>query len=682
MPRSVPEAEVLGPARYAQVVVDDAPLHLDRPLDYVIPADVVLAAGHRVEVALRGRRTKGLVVSTSLTTDVAPAQLRPLGRDLGGFAWVDDEEIDLLRWAADRYGAPLGDVIRHALPGRVIDVERRATRAGWWPPAPSAAAPRVAEPEPSEASGWPRYGAAGLRLLDASTDGAGSFLWQPLPGEVLPDRLGELALACLRGGRDVLLIVPDPASPTASGVLEIARAWAETVGEDTTSVAVDVRGGPTARVLYRDWLRCRAGTVRVVVGERGATFMPLRRLGLAIVLDEASPVHKERRSPRHHVREVVFERARRAGAVGLAVGAVPSAVVWRHLGDGRLTLVRADEAQIEATRPRVLLATGELEARARISRAGMGVLRQALDTGGYGVVLAARRGEGRALVCSRCGDVVRCTSCAAAVARTEQAGWWCATCGARSQRAPACVRCGPGALSPLAAGAQRLGEELRRSLSGTVVVLEGYAQDVPPPPAILVMTRGSVLDRPPPLGRVHAVVLPDLDGALRRPVLDAAEDALRLAFAVAGWTVSTPATAQDASTSGADTAGGVQVVVETREPDHHAMRALKAWDPALFWEEESALRAAVRLPPHTHAIRLEHHGGRGSVAGGLTARLRAALAPGDDLVGPLPLGEGSVAYLVRSVDRLATLDALRPLREESSRAGVDLRLDVDPVDLG
>jgi primosomal protein N' (replication factor Y) len=361
---------------------------------------------------------------------------------------------------------------------------------------------------------------------------------------------------------------------------------------------------------------------------------------------------------------------------------VPSAVAWRHLGDGRLTLVRAESELIEATRPRVLLATGELEARARISRAGMSVLRQSLEAGGYGVVLAARRGEGRALVCSRCGDVVRCTSCAAAVARTDQGGWWCVTCGARSQRAPACVRCGPGALSPLAAGAQRLGEELSRSLDGRVVVLEGYAQDVPPPPAILVMTRGSVLDRPPPLGRVHAVVLPDLDGALRRPVLDAAEDALRLAFAVAGWPVSHPAASQDAGSSGIDTAGGVQVVVETREPDHHAMRALKAWDPALFWVEESALRAAVRLPPHTHAIRLEHHGGRGSVAGGLTARLREALAPGDDLVGPLPLAEGSVAYLVRSVDRLATLGALRPLREEFSRAGVDLRLDVDPVDLG
>jgi hypothetical protein len=37
---------------------------------------------------------------------------------------------------------------------------------------------------------------------------------------------------------------------------------------------------------------------------------------------------------------------------------------------------------------------------------------------------------------------------------------------------------------------------------------------------------------------------------------------------------------------------------------------------------------------------------------------------------------------VRSSDRPATLSALRPLRDRLSRQGVELRVDVDPVDLG
>lgn len=677
MPRSEPDASHpadLGsgghPRPIAQVVLDAAPLHLEGPLDYLIPTGMTAAVGQRVEVTLRGRRAKGLIVGLAERSDVPAAKLRPVARMLGDFPWVRDDELDMLRWAAGRFAAPLGDVVRAALPNRVIDVERIATKDGWFPADPvQGTDPRrqrtaaieggPAAPHPTTEA-WRSYGAGGAELRTAVREGSGSFLWRPLPGEDVAARLVELARDCLAGGRDVLLIVPDPASPTADALLSALDVE-----------AVDVRGGPSERAAYRAWLRCRVGAVRVAVGERGAAFLPLERLGLAIVLDEASPVHKERRSPRHHVREVVLERARRAGGVGLAVGTVPSAIARSLVVDGRLTAVVGDRASEEARRPRVRLETGDMEARARISRAGVGVLRDALARGGYGVVLAARRGEGRSLVCTRCGDVVRCSACSASIARRSGGGWWCHACGTSSSRAPTCMRCGPVELAPLAAGAERLAAELARTLDGTVAVLEGYAAEVPDPPAILVMTRGSVLDRAPSAAPVHGVVLPDLDGALRRPVLDAAEDALRLAFAVAGWIVAGRGTAVTED-------GGPDVVVETRDPDHHALRALAAWDPDLFWEAESVLRQAVRLPPAVAVLRIEVHG--------RDVDLRHLVVPvlpvGDQLVGPLPLDGSASAFLVKCVDRRATLAALRPVREELSRRGADVRLDVDPVDLG
>jgi primosomal protein N' (replication factor Y) (superfamily II helicase) len=671
----------------AKVVLDAAPLHLDGPLDYLIPDGLTCGVGQRVEVTLRGRRSKGLVVGVAGSSDVPLAKLRPIARTLGEHTWVRPDELELLRWAAARFGAPLGDVVRAALPSRVIDVERIATKDGWFPartstslgpddPSSSIETAETVAGEAGEAGevdeadeehhddvGWQPYGRTGAALCAAVRGGAGSFLWRPLPGEDIAARLVELARGCLAGGRDVLLIVPDPGSPTADAVLgSLASLDVE---------AVDVRGGPSDRSSYRAWLRCRVGAVRVAVGERGAAFLPMARLGLAIVLDEASPVHKERRSPRHHVREVLLERARRAGGVGLAVGTVPSAVAWSLVADGRLTPVVGDRVSEEARRPRVRLETGRTEARARISRAGIALLRQALERGGYGVVLAARRGEGRSLVCTRCGDVVRCTACGASVARRSDGGWWCHACGTTSPRPPTCRRCGPGELAPLAAGAERLAAELARTLEGRVEVLEGYAAAVPAPPAVLVMTRGSVLDRPPQGAPVHGVVLPDLDGALRRPVLDAAEDALRLAFAVAGWTVA-------GREPGASDGDGPDVVVETRDGDHHALRALVAWDPELFWEAESALRQAVRLPPAVALLRLEVHG----PAVDLRRLVAPALPRGDQLVGPLPLSASASAFLVKCDDRRATLDALREVREELSRRGADVRLDVDPIDIG
>jgi primosomal protein N' (replication factor Y) (superfamily II helicase) len=228
---------------------------------------------------------------------------------------VRPDELEVLRWAAARFGAPLADVLRHALPNRTVDVERRAAEAGWFPPGWRCGRVPTPRRPGALAEAWRAYGGPGGSLRAAVAAGAGSFLWRPLPGEDVAARLAELTQLCLAHDRDVLVLVPDPGSPTADAVLTSAG-----------DLAVDLRGGPVPRTVYRRWLLARTGQARVVVGERGAAFVPLERLGLAVVLDEANPAYKERRSPRHHAREVVLERARRAGGVGLLVGTVPSAV--------------------------------------------------------------------------------------------------------------------------------------------------------------------------------------------------------------------------------------------------------------------------------------------------------------------------------------------------------------------
>jgi primosomal protein N' (replication factor Y) (superfamily II helicase) len=635
-------------------VVEVEPLHLDRPFDYLVPDDVEVVAGQRVQVSFAGRRVRGLVVEVAASSDVPLARLRPLAKVLGDHVWVREDELEVLRWAAARFGAPLADVVRHALPARTIDVERRAADAGWFPPGAERRPSSDPPPDPIQlAANWEVYGDGGRTLLDAARDGAGSFVWRPLPGEDLGARLAELTQVTLAGDRDVLVIVPDPASPAADAVVRAAG-----------DLAVDLRGGPSPRVAYKRWLEARCGAARVVVGERGAVFTPLERLGLAVVLDEANPALKERRSPRHHARDVVLERARRAGGAGVVVGTVPSAVAWRLLRERRVTAVVPSREAERRARPRVQVVTGQDQPRARLLRESVAALRAATDAGAYGVLLAARRGEGRAVVCRRCGERLSCPTCASSLGVPEERGaLLCEGCGWSARRVPPCRVCGEREVVPLAAGAVRLGSELARTFAVPVAVLEGYGQPAPPPPAVLVMTRGSVLDAPP--GIVGAVVLADLDGSLRRPTLDAAEDALRLACTLAGWTV-----------HGRRDPGSSRVVVQTREPEHHAIAALAAWDPGGFWRTEVGVRAPLRFPPLAHAMRIEVGPG---ADGDVTALLRGSLAEGDELLGPLPV-EGRSGYLLKSSDRDATLQALRPLRESWSKAGVEVRLDVDPVD--
>lgn len=655
-----------GSGTYARVIVEVEPFHLDRLFDYTVPDDLddPVQVGSRVEVLFAGRRRPGVVAELSDHTDVAPSRIRPLRRVLGPHAWMRPEDLDIVRWAAERFGAPVADVVRHALPRRTVDVERRAEAAGWFPPGTGRRPASDPAPDPERlAEAWAAYGAGGEGLLEACRSGEGAHFWRPLPDEDIAARLAELVQVTLAGGRDVLLVVPDPSSPVADAVVRSAG-----------DLVVDVRGGPSPRRTYNMWLQARCGHARVVVGERGVSLWPLDRLGLAVVVDEANPALKERRSPRHHAREVVLERARRAGAVGLLVGLVPSAAAWRLLTERRVDPVVPDRKAERAAAPLVRVETGEGGIRTRLASTAVGALRRAVERGDYGVVLAARRGEGRALVCSACGHRLRCPTCASSLAPLPQGRVHCEGCGWTSPRRARCAECGQERFTPLAAGAEHLGSELMRSFPGvTVAVLEGYAADPPAPPAILVMTRGSVLDAPP--GPVGAVVLPDVDGQLRRPSLDAAEDTLRLSMQVARWVVSShPAAGRGTRVTDRDREA--VVVVQSREPDHPAVQGLVRWDPGGFWRQEAAVRSELHFPPAAYAIRLDVPA---ASAASVEEQLTGALTEGDRLLGPVPARD-RVGFLVKSVDRVATLASLTEVRAAWSKDGLDVRVDVDPVD--
>ncbi len=658
MPLSEPETAVNDAGRIARVVVEVEPFHLDRPFDYLVGEhDVPVTVGSRVEVVFSGRRRRGLVIGLADETEVEASRLRAVRKVLGPHAWVAPDDIDVLRWAADRFGAPLADVVRHALPGRTVAVEAAGAEAGWFPPAvrprPVVDTDLVAARAAAD-SAWADYGDAGAELVARCTGGRGAHVWRPLPGADVGDDLAELVCLTLAAGRDVLVVTPDAASRAARRIVERARA---VLGRDEV---VDVRGQTGPRATYRGWLRARCGVGRLVLGERGVAFWPLQELGLAVVLDEANPALKERRSPRHHAREVVLERARRAEAVGLLVTTVPSAATWRLLRERRLQPVTAPRATERDRAPQVVVDDERGGPRTRFGRRAVPEIRRAVADGTYAVVLAARGGRGAALLCSSCGHMHRCPNCGSSV-RSVRAGWGCSVCGWEG-RAGACPECRTFGTVPLAAGATQLGEEIARTVQAPVAVLEGHDQDVPPAPAVLVTTRGSVMDAAP--GRVGVVVLADLDALARRPSIDAPEDALRLAMAVSNWAAAATPSAP--------------VVVHTREASSPVVQALVQWDAGGFWRAEAGRREALGFPPARHAISLESPQAH---VDDVLAVLDQAFPIGA-VLGPMPADRGWARILLLVDDRVAALAALADLRADASRAGRELRVDVDPVALG
>ena len=94
---------------------------------------------------------------------------------------------------------------------------------------------------------------------------------------------------------------------------------------------------------YDAWLALRRGEKRIAVGARSAIFAPLANLGAIIVDEEHESSYKQAEAPRYHAREVAIVRARNEGATVVLGSATPSLESWTNASSGKYRLLSLPE---------------------------------------------------------------------------------------------------------------------------------------------------------------------------------------------------------------------------------------------------------------------------------------------------------------------------------------------------
>jgi primosomal protein N' (replication factor Y) len=97
---------------YADVAL---PVPLDRAFTYALNG-VAPEVGARVLVPFSGQRLMGIVIALHDTAPPPEIETKPIDRLLDGAALLSPELLDLARWIAQYYCAPLGEVLRGMLP--------------------------------------------------------------------------------------------------------------------------------------------------------------------------------------------------------------------------------------------------------------------------------------------------------------------------------------------------------------------------------------------------------------------------------------------------------------------------------------------------------------------------------------------------------------------------------------
>ncbi len=646
--------------------------HLDRLFDYLVPVklDEQVVVGSRVRVRFSGRLVDGFVVERVATSE-HPGRLAFLARSVSPEPVLRPEIYHLARVIADRCAGTLADVLRLAIPPRHAEAERQV-----WSPrhaevekesssaAFSGQPPQTVPESESEPAGWSRY-TAGTAFLAALADGrAPRAVWSALPGEQWPERIAEAAACTLRGGRGVLIVVPD--------YREIARldaALSHVLGGGQ-HVTLSASLGPARR--YRRFLAAQRGAVRCVLGTRAAAFAPVDQLGLVVLWDDGDDLHVEPRAPYCHTREVLLSRVADNVAV-LIGGFAQTSESQLLLQSGWARSLRAEPAAIRRRAPQIT-ALGEdfqhaddaAASSARLPSVAWRAARDALARDMPVLVQVPRRGYIPSLCCQSCRQAARCAQCAGMLAlrggsQTPQ----CRLCG-RPASAWRCGSCAGTRLRATVIGARRTAEELGRAFPGVPVRMSGkdaIVDCVPDEAALVISTPGA---EPLAEGAGYGAALL-LDGwaLLTRPELRAAEETLRR------W-MNAAALVRPLSEGGR--------VVVLADGGLLVTQALLRWAAPWFAERELAERAELGFPP---AVRMAKLTGPPDALQQFAAGLE--LPAEAQLLGPVPLSTGATGdsaaavmeQLLIRVPRAQTRALTQTLH--AARALASARKDPDPV---
>ncbi len=503
--------------------------------------------------------------------------------------------------------------------------------------------------------------------------------------------------ACLDAGRTAIVLVPEIALTPQT----VRRFTAHFPGQ----VAVmHSRMSPGERLDA--WTRIRSGQYPVVVGPRSAVFAPVENLGLVVVDEEHEASYKQfDPAPRYHARDVAVMRAHRAGAVCVLGSATPSLETVANVRAGKyVRLVMAERVPVNGREPaplppvRVIDLTREREVR-RLKGALSHPLREAITArlarGEQTILLQNRRGYAPVLQCEDCGHTPMCRDCAVSLTvHKPTRNLRCHTCGRAERLPPACPSCGGFDLRQLGAGTQRVEEEiaevfpearvLRMDLDTTTrrgahrKLLDAFGRGEAD---ILLGTQmvAKGLDFP----RVTLVGVVDADTGMLLPDFRAAERAFQLLAQVAGR-------------AGRHDLPG-EVLLQTRNPDHPAIRFALAHDVGGFARHEMAERRMLDYPPFVRLVGVEFKGPHERSTRDLAERWTAALhreaatIAGTSVLGPVPAFVGRIKGFWRVHTLLKAPRALpssvlgaalrRVVAAVPPPAGHRVNVDVDPVGL-
>ena len=642
---------------YANVIVDISHEKLDKTFQYSIPDELLcdIRPGVCVDIPFGSRTITGYVIEVTDEPEYDPARTKPLIGIKANSVAVEAKLIALAAWIRRNYGSTMNQALKTVIPVKKqakeqvsrsialkIDKVRARAQLALCEAKKQKAKARLfralidadegASLEYSFVTGKLSVSAATIRALeqsgfikvitqtgyrnpvehmsvdtydkvlnaaqqsvvdaiegDIASGLRNTYLIKGVTGSGKTEVSMELIAHCIQSGRQAIVLIPEIALTYQTVMRFFAR-----FGNRVSIINSRLSNGER----YDQFERAKNGDIDIMIGPRSALFTPFSNLGLIIIDEEHENSYKSESVPRYHAREVAIEYARMSDAIVVLGSATPSVDSFYKAKTGVYRLLELDTRVDDRPLPKCEIVDLRQELRegnrSILSTRLQELMEERLHNGQQTMLFLNRRGKSAFMSCRACGFVVKCPHCDVSLSEHSGGVMVCHYCGYRQPVPKVCPRCGSKYISGFKAGTQkieamvakrfpqarilRMDYDTTRAKDSYEKILQAFSNHEAD---ILIGTQMIVKGHD--FSNVTLVGVLAADMSLHVNDFHAAERTFALLTQAAGR-------------AGRGKLPG-NVVIQTYDPDHYAIRTAKEQDYEAFYDKEIEYRRLMNYPP-------------------------------------------------------------------------------------
>ena len=588
-----------GEKKYAEIAILE--YNFDKIFHYCIPQDLKdrISLGSRVTIPFRDKVTTGCVVGFLVESDVK--NLKDIAQITDKKPLLTSRVIRLTQWISNYYLCSWEKTLNYVIP---------KTRKAWLkkfditdisPQKPTQQTENDKSPEKEiifsaeEIKEKPP-----LKEIENILNNK-KFQTILIRGNDFNSRM-KIYLKCIRKtlkeGRQVIIL-----APTESHLSELAGLLVKEFKDNM--VVFDEKIDQKAK--YQKWIKIRNSQVNIALGMRSSIFVPFDRLGLIIVEREHSSLYKEERSPRYNAREVALKRAELENIPLFLSSETPSVESYWNVWENRFL-----EAELNSGGERenllkktIIDMTREKSKKKIISYELQQAISRSLKNKKQVVLFLNKRGFSSFMICSQCGHIPKCPDCNTSLSYhldiQKRAQLICHNCGKRSKIMDICAKCSSKNIRPLGMGTQKLESEIKKMFplakikrldQDSLIDNDDYQQILEEVKEgnIDILIGTQIMLKGVDFSNVDLIGIVSADTLLNLPDYRSGEKTFQLLSEVIS--------------SFREVSSPKEVIIQTFNPEHHCIIALKEQDDNYFYQKEVELRKELDYPPFAHIIKI------------------------------------------------------------------------------